>query len=431
MMQKRAVVIATVVPVMMFFFQRVPVSSQTGLTGPDKKLGILVMSKTPDYRHDSIPAGNRAIKRIGKKFEDRSDVDKVRVDIVDSEGTYSEKKPIDFPSDASVLKNRYDVLVFNNSNDLNSPQSTEILVLNKKQHQAFKKFIRAGGGFVGIHSAVDNMTADSFYSRVLGGYFRTHAPYQPGRLNVTDRSHPSTEKLPEEWEIKSEWYQFLDKHQENVNVLMKADASSYDGDKKEGFHPMAWYQKVAGGRSWYTALGHASEHFKNRHVLNHLRGGIRWAAGLESTDPGDKGSKRKQDKKKSIEQTIVIEGDDQMQFNRDRFTVTAGSKVKLKLKHVGRLPVQAMGHNVVILKHPDVQPMQFAQKAQSEGGDVENEYLPESVRDEVVAFTELIGGGEEASVVFTVPEEPGDYPFLCTFPQHASTMKGNMVVEEK
>lgn len=247
-------------------------------------IGILVVSSTPDYRHESIPAGNRALKRIGQQIEQRPGVRDVRVDIVDSEGKYRKTKPRQFPSNASVLKNRYDVLVFNNSNDSNPPDSEEILLLNDQQQQAFRAFIKSGGGFVGIHSAVDNMTEDSFYSRVLGAYFDDHANFQKGTVKVPDRVHPSTKRLPVEWEVESEWYTFRENPRGDVHVLAAADESSYDGPGMNGeghLHPVSWCQKIAGGRSFYTALGHDSKHFKNKNILNHLLGGVTWAAGLE------------------------------------------------------------------------------------------------------------------------------------------------------
>jgi type 1 glutamine amidotransferase len=45
-------------------------------------------------------------------------------------------------------------------------------------------------------------------------------------------------------------------------------------------HPIAWCQRQAGGRSWYTALGHTLESFTEPLFISHLRGGILWAAGL-------------------------------------------------------------------------------------------------------------------------------------------------------
>lgn len=43
-------------------------------------------------------------------------------------------------------------------------------------------------------------------------------------------------------------------------------------------HPLAWYHNYDGGRSFYTALGHMPYDFSDPIFLNHLYGGIFWAA---------------------------------------------------------------------------------------------------------------------------------------------------------
>lgn len=127
---------------------------------------------------------------------------------------------------------------------------------------------------------------------------------------------------------------------------------------------------------------------------------------------------------------IRIEADDRMRFDTDEFTVGAGQMVRLTLVHVGGLPAQNMGHNVVILQQGD-DPIDFGSDANEEGADFDNEFVPEPVRARVIAHTELVGGGETTTVEFRVPEEPGEYPFLCSFPGHFMQMNGQMVVEAR
>ena len=125
---------------------------------------------------------------------------------------------------------------------------------------------------------------------------------------------------------------------------------------------------------------------------------------------------------------LVIESDDAMRFDIDRFTVEPGQMVRLTLEHVGNLPAQAMGHNVVILvQGEDV--FDFGEDVGEQGGGMHDEFVPDVLRDRVIAFTAMIGGGETATVEFQAPEEPGEYPFLCSFPGHTGQMNGVMVVE--
>lgn len=120
---------------------------------------------------------------------------------------------------------------------------------------------------------------------------------------------------------------------------------------------------------------------------------------------------------------ITVESNDQMKFNQSLIKVKAGQKVTLTLKHVGKLPVQAMGHNLVILqKGTDV--ANFAKLASSAKA---SQYVPVGNKS-VIAATKLIGGGQESTITFTAPAK-GSYDYICTFPGHFGMMKGKLIVE--
>ncbi len=121
---------------------------------------------------------------------------------------------------------------------------------------------------------------------------------------------------------------------------------------------------------------------------------------------------------------LTIEGNDQMQFNKNELRAGAGETIRLTLEHVGQLPKNVMGHNVVILKQgTDV--TDFAQRANQAAA---NDYIPENT-DDVIAHTEMIGGGESTTVEFEAPTEPGTYTFICSFPGHYVQMQGQFIVE--
>jgi azurin len=125
---------------------------------------------------------------------------------------------------------------------------------------------------------------------------------------------------------------------------------------------------------------------------------------------------------------VRIGSTDQMQYTVREFRVPAGQEVELTLVHEGRLAAQVMGHNVVILQ-PGEDYMAFGGEVMMQGGSMDNDYLPEGMRDRVIAYTSMIGGGESTSVTFTAPTERGEYPFLCTFPGHFGAMNGVMIVQ--
>jgi len=120
---------------------------------------------------------------------------------------------------------------------------------------------------------------------------------------------------------------------------------------------------------------------------------------------------------------IVITGNDVMKFNTNEIKVKSGQKVKLTLRHIGKLDIKIMGHNFVILKK-DVNISEFAALAASAN---DNQYIPKDSED-ILVHTDLIGGGQTTSIEFDAPEA-GTYSFLCSFPGHYAMMKGSFIVE--
>ena len=126
-------------------------------------------------------------------------------------------------------------------------------------------------------------------------------------------------------------------------------------------------------------------------------------------------------------QEVVITGNDTMQFDVKNFEVKAGSKVKLTLKNVGKIPKIAMGHNLVVLKK-GITAVAFGQKALGAGASATNA-LPESLMGDVIAATKLLGPAESETIEFTAPKEAGSYEYVCTFPGHFALMRGTMMVK--
>jgi type 1 glutamine amidotransferase len=63
-------------------------------------------------------------------------------------------------------------------------------------------------------------------------------------------------------------------------VLLRVDESSYQGGTMGEDHPLAWHHEFDGGRAWYTAMGHTVESYSDGLFLQHILGGITWAAGM-------------------------------------------------------------------------------------------------------------------------------------------------------
>lgn len=125
----------------------------------------------------------------------------------------------------------------------------------------------------------------------------------------------------------------------------------------------------------------------------------------------------------SADGSVTIEANDMMKFNLAEISAVSGKEVKLTLKHVGKLPKQAMGHNLVILKS-EADVASFSTAATTA---VATDYIPETHKDKIIAHTKMIGGGESDTITFTAPAA-GTYPYICSFPGHYTLMRGNLVV---
>jgi len=174
---------------------------------------------------------------------------------------------------------KYDVLVFLHSTTRD---------FSEEQLESFKKFIRNGGGFVGIHGASACRREGEWFRKLIGRTFTDHPEEQTAVMHVLDKNHPATMHLADRWIWTDEWYSYTEPLTDNQKVLITVDESTYDPDRTWGdenrhtgmgdFHPIAWYQEYDGGRSFYTSLGHMSELYKDPLFLDHIYGGIYWAA---------------------------------------------------------------------------------------------------------------------------------------------------------
>ena len=123
---------------------------------------------------------------------------------------------------------------------------------------------------------------------------------------------------------------------------------------------------------------------------------------------------------------VEIEGNDAMQFNKTSIAVPASCKqFSVKLKHVGKLPKAAMGHNWVLSKASDAQGV----AADGIPAGLDKAYV--KLGDpRVIAHTKVVGGGETDTVKFDVAKlKAGEsYAWFCTFPGHAALMKGTLTL---
>lgn len=130
----------------------------------------------------------------------------------------------------------------------------------------------------------------------------------------------------------------------------------------------------------------------------------------------------------SEECKVVINSDDAMKFDTKEITLKSScSTALLTLKHTGKMPKAAMGHNIVVTKAADKDGV----LADGAAAGVDADYL-KAGDERVVAATKMIGGGEEASVEIPVAklEKGTEYAFFCSFPGHSAMMTGTLKVAD-
>lgn len=226
-----------------------------------EQFNVLLFTKTAGWHHDSTHAAVTAVQELGKLHDF---------------GVFWTEDAGRVFNDKELAK--YKAVIF---------AVTTGDVLNEQQQAAFERYIRAGGGYVGIHSASDTEYDWDWYTRLVGHMFRIHPAVQTAVLKVEDRNFPGMERFAPRSLATEEWYEFGPARSDKLKYLLSVDESTYDPKTKwpdrEGkgmgaFHPVSWYQNYDGGRSFYTALGHLPGTYTDSVFRHHLYGGIYWAA---------------------------------------------------------------------------------------------------------------------------------------------------------
>ncbi len=233
-----------------------------GLEGQIKEefdFRTLIFAGQDQYHYKVIPDAIKGLENLSEKYQFKMEWTLSR-DIFGSEDLFS-----------------YDVVVFLNANGT---------ALDLAHRENFQRYIRNGGGFVGVH-AVTGVDDWEWFNGLIGRRFGFHPPQQYAVLEVIDKNFPATMHLPDRIFWTDEWYSFGDAFTDSMHVLITVDEATYHPEgryRHEGkpgmgeFHPISWYQEYDGGRSFYTALGHYKELYQDPGFMLHIAGGMLWAA---------------------------------------------------------------------------------------------------------------------------------------------------------
>jgi type 1 glutamine amidotransferase len=212
---------------------------------------VLMLTVTRGFRHDSIPVARDVMATLAA-----------------STGTFTVTMTEDLTSITATTLANYDVIFF--------ALTTGELEFDPSQKAAIVDFVAGGKGFLGVHSATDTLYEWADYGRLVGAYLKEHPWTQTGTVIVEDLTHPSTAGLGDRFAIMDEFYTFRDNPRPRVHVLLSLDAASVGAT---GDYPLAWTHSFGSGRSYYNALGHFAETWRDPRFQRQLVGAILWAAG--------------------------------------------------------------------------------------------------------------------------------------------------------
>lgn len=227
-----------------------------------KRVRVLVYTKNgKGYVHDNIPSAVNCLREMARRHG-------FAIDVSDDPSVFAEKN-----------LRRYTLLVFASTN--NDVFDTDA------QRLAFRRYIEAGGGFVGIHSVVGTERDWRWFKNLLGGTFAWHPKFQRYVVRVIDSDHPSAAGLPRAWERSDECY-FMREMYPGARAILAHDLATLNQSEAEqikrhagsfaDLYPAAWHQPFDGGHVWITALGHDKADYEDPIFVRHITGGLRFVA---------------------------------------------------------------------------------------------------------------------------------------------------------
>lgn len=252
---------------------------------PAKPRKLLVFSKTNGFRHASIATGKVALTEMGRKTGAFETVLSENLDSFEQETLKTFDGVCFLSPTMNIFAPRPEEW-----KTMTDAQKTEASTREARLKDNLMRFIKAGGGYIGIHAATDCNYDWPEYGKMVGGYFDGH-PWTANCL-VSVKVEPGQENHPlvamfegKNVEFPEEIYQLKDPYNsKSLHMLLRLDTTKTDmtlkGIKRtDGDFGIAWARHWDKGRVFYCSLGHNHEIYWHPKVVRHYLAGIQWALG--------------------------------------------------------------------------------------------------------------------------------------------------------
>jgi len=172
---------------------------------------------------------------------------------------------------------RFNVVVTEDRSILRRLDGFDLLVMytqggdpTPSQEEGLLRFVKKGGGLVGIHSASDTFRQSRAFVRMLGGAFSSHGPLQEFEVTPSSGEDYLNQRL-RPFRIKDELYLLEKFDSKNAKVSC---STRWQGK----LHPMAYTKSFGKGRVAYIALGHNPSSLRNPGFQKLFLRALDWAA---------------------------------------------------------------------------------------------------------------------------------------------------------
>lgn len=255
-----------------------PPGYQDAYAGKKRLLVIADLSTGNQSAHMAVSHAVSVIEQVGRQSGAyvtfiRTDTDWITKKETWGKGRYAKGGP-----NQARGKNLdyFDAVLFYTNGDTN---------LSDDQKQDLLDWIKAGHGFIGVHTATATAVNWPEYGEMLGGFFDNH-PWgiTDAKVIVERPEFPAMKGWKTGMVFKDEHYQMLATpySRAKVDVLARLDPASVNlkapqVHRSDADFPVAWIKDYGQGRVFYTGLGHTDAAWDDKRVRSLMLGAIKWA----------------------------------------------------------------------------------------------------------------------------------------------------------